>query len=466
MNYPYLAPVGYEHIIYGIVAVGIAILFARKTDDRLLSFLLCYMIMAKPTLSLLSRHYSPASLPFDLHPIRIYIFIFIAYLFHAYLFRKNSAARVETPYYEYLLYGFYFCVFLALYQNVRFMQKTDIVNAVLGNLSFIIVYKLCRMYMTVTVLESILKAIVFTGVFASVIAIYQFLFDITFLNGGLSQYAFGSILRSNGIFAEEYILGYHLVLVLVILFEKFNSRRMIWLCVPVILSAIFLTFNRMNWVICILICAFYLIRYRAWEKLTLIVYVVLMVSVISALFLSFSSSDLGVSRINRAFMRERLKADTLNIRYRGFKLAFICMEQHPFGVGSRMSKLYDDYFLKAKNVPYAIHNGIIDAGVQYGILGMITIFLFQASLFIYFIRRIRLDFKFLIPGSAVIIWILSNLINSNIGFTMDYIIVVAILAGAYTSYCTTVPQEPVLFEHPTEPGSITRRSTPAGLPIG
>lgn len=426
--------INYEHYIYIFFAIFISYRLATKTDNKKIAFIIIFYIMAQPPLYLLAVFHTPSFLPLDLHPLRVWLFVLGIIIANEVYTKKIKKIKSKKPVFEYFLYLYFASVTISLLLNFHRININTFLISSTSILFFIMMYIFAKRFVTLSVLDAIFKAILITIIFSSIIAIYQFVFDITFLNGGESQDAFGNTMRSNGIFSQEYILGYELSFATILILSKYKNKFLLYCGLPLIVIALITTFNRMNWVIFIVSVFLFFSISKSWKPIILTGYF----SVMICCFVLLTMPDLIPNTISdyhyKAFINNRLVADTSDGRIRGYRIALNAIfTKYPMGIGSRKSIEYNMLFGDREGSPVTLHNGFLDAGIHYGIISMILFACFILSLLHYFKNGIIKNHIYKIPFFIVAIWIMANLINSNINFGTHFIILAAIICGSFVS---------------------------------
>ena len=217
-------------IAYVVLAFIVALILSVHTDRKALSFLLIFWIFTSPIFNSALMLKTP-TLGFDLHADRILLFLLIAYLlFHG----RSNPGIVKRPPFEKYIYIYLAVIFFSLAVNFNIIRKQNLAVVPINIMTFLVVYVVAKRHATEAFFEAIIKAILLMAVASVIIALTQIGINSDFLKTCDPRIAYGTVVRTSGIFLSEYELGYFLILACIIAAVKFkgSTRR-----IPVILTS-------------------------------------------------------------------------------------------------------------------------------------------------------------------------------------------------------------------------------------
>lgn len=431
-----------EYLIYVLIAIAAAFYISAGTDRKLLGFFLSLWIMAQPVLN--ARFIIPLpGLPFELQPNRVLFLFLVMYLIWGKLSGRGnvqSGAGVNRrPPFEKYIYLYLFAVLVSLAINYSSVYTKNIIAAPLEIITFLVVYTVCKNYMTESLFEAIVKTVVIFAVVSACIAIVQIVFMSDLLRTVEATIAFGNVHRAYATFQEDGALGFFEILSLIIVLVRYQNKSRLYALVPLIIVSILFTFHRLG-VVILFICLTIYMAYYSRKRFGVPV-LLLMLTVPVMLSLSFYIyQQMGG---HSAVVEERLKQDTVTGRLMQYKVTFESLLDHPLGMGGYENPEYFKLMLKyhmTKSVPdkfgahpepLAVHNGYLEVGIKYGIPSMIIFSLLLFSMFRYFKNMASKSSHYMVaPFFAVLIWILSNMTQSTSFFRSYFVTLLAIVCGS------------------------------------
>jgi len=447
----------YSFIIYIAFAVIIAGVLSFKADKKLLTFIFAFFILAQP---IFQAKYVIAipGMPFELQANRVLLIILLPFLASGAIQRFKST-RKNKPAFEYFLYFYFVLVLFSLIFNLvvyhRIEAKMLIVTPV-EILIFILVYHVLKKEVTIPMAEGILKAIVVLSFITAIVAIYQLLGDSGFMRIIKPRIAFGSFMRSTGIFVQEYDLGYFINFAIILFLVRYRARPMIlFVTLPLLIMTLFATFHRLNWIIFLVCLTSYFFVLKK-IRLALFSFILLLVLFFIALVPYFAGSDKYTQLANQkevqTFSKERLFKDTVTGRFEQYKFVIDAMSQNPMGFGGYENEAYLSLLRKHRidtkeSLALTVHNGFLAVGVEYGIMSMIAFSGMMISMFVYFKKRISPNQPATVyPFYAVFIWVLSNFSNSVSEFRAYFVLLVAIISGCSAAFYGEEAENPLANE--------------------
>jgi len=352
--------------------------------------------------------------------------------------RKVTISRVP---YEKYIYVYLFFVVLSLALNYSGIRKQALAAVPLEIVTFLVVHSVAKKYVTESVFDAIIKAILIMATVSAVISFIQIAVSSEFLKTCEPRIAFGSVVRASATFQAEYELGYFQILAVMIATVRFKGLFLRYLLTSLFTASLLLTFHRLDLII-LLVCfiAYVLIFGKTRQK---VIQIGALVFGLVLVALSFQMLDSFIG--DSAFVKERVEEDTLSGRLEQYKTIVFALRSHVFyGVGDYSSDQY--YALMEQShqlytedagtynwhrVAYDVHNGFLAAGIYYGATAMVIFSALLVSMLKYFKRKISKEFRYsIVPFFAVLIWTLANTTNGVSRFGMYFILLIAMLCGS------------------------------------
>ncbi len=440
-----------------IIYVAAALLFAywasRKSDRKLLSFILCYWLFTQPIFNTVLLLHTPG-LGFDLQPNRVLLLALFPFLFTSNKDGINRAAR--APFEKYI-YIYLATVFISLAFNFGEIRKQALGAVPLEILTFLVLYSVTKRHASTAFLDSIAKAIITMAVLSALISFVQII-QSDFLKTCSPRMAFGSIVRSTGIFQSEYELGYFQTLAVMTALIKYKGS--FWK-IPLALlfsASIITTFHRLDILILFTCIASYIWYFGKPSQKFASLGAMVIGSVVAVVFYALFGSILG----NSEFVEQRLTQDTVTGRFRQYEAILGNLpEIGLFGMGDYTNPAYFK-FMKQHGMlyragtqsdywhqeAYAVHNGYLEVATLYGGISMLVFISFMFSLVFYFKKNLKTNLQYApIPFYAALIWALANISNGVSTLRLHLVLLLAIVGGTTialqhrqkTSQITTKP---------------------------
>lgn len=407
-------------LIYGYLTLAFIIssylVMKSKTVHKFELFVIIFFLMSGSYNELLKLRIPG----FDLHLERILYFTCIFFLVRRF-FSSGSRMRNTSGKQPVFLLLFYFLVGSVIISQLTHINEIDLADMVVrifNHLSIICVFFVASMIVDKEVLKTIGKAIIIGAVFSAVISLIQIGVDQMFMRIGDNRPAFGSLLRSNGIFDGEYINSYFLIIASywVLVSVKNNFLRNI--LVGLFFAGVISTFQRMSWVVLALTMLIYFWRI-APPRLDRLIFTGLMgLAVFLTVFL-FSYRDI----MNSTLVKERL-SDSVKGRKGYWEMVLTNIGDKPlFGFGDKNNEVYYHNMLlvthnrdRATGDAGDIHNGYLQIMFFFGIPSSLLFLLMVVMSVLYYKGLVGHHLFFTIPCLVAILFLIANLTN-NFSFT-------------------------------------------------
>ena len=295
--------------------------------------------------------------------------------------------------------------------NVEFSEGLKII---IDAVAFLIILFALRLMADRPSYDVIGKSFIIGGVISSIVSLVQLTIQPFFLRIGDTRPAFGGLLRSNGIFSTEYYNSYFLIIAvawtLVTVKNNFLKSGLVILFSMGVISS----FQRMSWIILILVLVTYFIFIRklAIDKL------VLMGISIATLVLSLSIfyyQDI----MNSSLVKDRL-TDSVDGRKGYYGMVIDNIGKKPWlGYGDLKNEVYYTNLLRitgdrdrATAKTGSLHSGYFSSLYEYGIPAFISFTLFVLLSVIYYAKAFKNNPYYVIPFLVGIIFMIGNLTNT------------------------------------------------------
>lgn len=428
-------------IVYVVAAFLAALLLSRKSDRKTLSFIIIFWIFTQPIFNTVLLIKTPG-LGFDLQPNRLLLFSLFPFLF---ISAKRNDPPISRPPFEKYIYIYLLLTFISLAINFSEIRKQTLGVVPAEIITFLVVYSVTKKHATLQFFESIINAILCFAVISALIALVQVGIDSTFLKAGEARIAFGRVVRSTGVFQEEYELGYLQVLAVMIAMQKLKGSFWQKPLVIIFLAGLITTFHRLD-ILIVFACWVSFVWMTGTPSQKAASYGAMAVALISAVVL-FTLFEAQIGKSD--FVAQRLKEDTVSGRFRQYE---VVLEELPefmvTGMGDYTNKQYWKLMEKHKMMksvkepgvlrwhyePYGVHNGFLEVGLFYGVAAMLVFIAILFSMLRYFKKLLVSPIPYSVaPFYGVLIWVLANISNGISSFRIYFVLLVAILIGSMVS---------------------------------
>lgn len=434
-------------LVYCVASFGMIAYLTSKAERKWFFFIVLSWLFSTPIIG--DQNY-PVCLHFagiDLQPSRIlFLFLLAMLLLFIVLAKVNGKSLLEYSvnrirFFELVMF-IYVWITILLMVVMKEMSTQGIVVKSVELSTFILLYFFARENISSNDLHLLALSIITFAVLSSLVGVYQFFGDSSFLRIGGPRVAFGSYIRASGLFPEEYDQGIFLNISLVVGIFTLQNRWGKSIILTTIPLGLFCTMHRASWVVFVLILGIMFLkeirnRYM-WAAIfiggicvILLLFIVLNISLPG----NFSGNFLDM------LMRGRLFANTVDERINYYKFALEMMQKYPLGIGDYNTGVYAKEVydrstgLASSIVPsLVIHNGFLSVGVKTGFLGFILFISFVLASIIHFFKNSIQKGKFwLAPLMIMIIFLLQNLTNDFSSLGSQKCLTIALLVGGYVS---------------------------------
>ncbi|MEM8891091.1 MAG: O-antigen ligase family protein, partial [Bacteroidota bacterium] len=355
--------------------------------QKLIAFLTCHFLLTGEY----DYAYTIPAPGFELQPSRLLFFAFSAILFIDHFFKKKLISEKDDgpksyAWFEIWLFLLVFYNAISQFFHLDELQLKDVIVNSMYQFYVLIIYITIKKYASKELMRLIGISMITGAVIATFIAIYQFIVDPLALRIGDFRIAFGTMLRANGSFTNEYFFAYYVIIALcwsMIYVKNMLLRNML---MGLFIIGVFISFQRMSWVVLSLIMALYIfriakIRYEVLAFLGTGGMILLIV-----IGLVFSRQIMNSSLVTHRLSEK----PSGRLGYWGMVMNNI--GKSPFvGFGSTQSKTYFKEMLKvtqsrvrATAAEGDLHSGYLSTMFYYGVPAFMFFVLFNFSSIIYF----------------------------------------------------------------------------------
>ena len=408
----------YFNIFLGFTfLICIWLLYRDKPDNKLLVFQLAYFLITGNLDNLLIIALPGFSL-FELQPDRLIFLFYSAYLILLYI---SPATRHifkrfrEVPWFEIILVLYVISAVISQSTHFQHLGVATFIRNLTYLLSTLVIYWFLKFTADVRMLKVIFWAILIGGVLTSLVAIVQFVGDPMFLRIGDTREAFGSVIRSNGVFQTEYFHSYFVITAISWTLLLVQSDRTKIVLVGIMLLGIFCSFQRMSWLVSFLVVGSYLLFVR---RVGAQFYWYTGLSALSAIMLvMFLYSD---KILGSDLVKERVATDAGG-RAGYYEMVYDHYQDKPwFGFGDKKNSVYFQSMLKitggslerARGDTGSVHNTYLETLFIYGIPSFILFVLLVLSSVLYFVRHTQRSQVFAVPLFVTLLYMVANLTNT------------------------------------------------------
>jgi hypothetical protein len=454
-----LADLGY------IIAAATLILTLTLAAERkvyvflILVWLLMYPIMARPEYTI-----SIGVLGFDIQPIR-FLFLVLGPIvfFQLYDIARSRAhniddkvPKIETNAIQKWMVIYILFVIIALLLNIKTVGQQQGIVGITNTSVFLLMFLTAKWFITPRDFNLLTKAIILFAIFSAVVGLVQFFIKPDFFRVGVTRAAFGEFSRANGLFANEYEQGFFLIISLFLGLSTYKNIIFSLLFTLLMVAGVFVTMHRLGWVVLLVASGLY-IGYFAQKNLRILIAIAMSICIIFSVLWMLPWDRILHYQFIAGFIRQRLSSDTLTGRIQYYKFGLGIIKGYPFGIGSYYTNFYNQAAFQ-KGMPlerldssrpgslsslvgYIIHDGVLSAGILYGIPGMTAFMGFLVVSINWFIKRLKGGVEYLFPLIVSVVFLLYNTTQdfSNLGTQVG--VFYALVLGYFVSKNSTNSRE-------------------------
>lgn len=407
----------YAYFLVAIIIAGYLV-FKGKSRFKFELFFISFYLLTGNLNRLLTIKIPGIDL-FEIQPIRFLFFLLSFFILRKTLFSREKFSiglSRKVPWFMVALIVYVIFMITSVLFNSPQMEIKDVLAQVHDALAFMVLVVAIGIMREKPSYDVIGRSIIITAVFSSIVSLIQIAADPYFLRIGIDRKAFGTILRSNGIFSSEYFNSYFLITALAWTLITVRNNTLKYFLVSLFTLGVISSFQRMSWIVLAVVIFSYLIYVQriAIEKIALLGLSALTVILIISLFYA---RDIQQS----ALVKERL-TDTIEGRMGYYNLVMENIGKKPLlGYGDLKNEVYYKNMLRitgsrdrAMAIEGDLHSGYFSSLYLYGIPAFLWFTAFVILAVAYYARQIRTDHYFVIPFLVSILFLIGNLTNTFI----------------------------------------------------
>ncbi len=413
---PEMAGIYFNAFLLFVACIAGYLIYRSNTPFKLELFFLSFFLLGgnihdKLTFAL------PGVSFFEIQPDRFLFLLFSFFLFRQLLFPRKDVALSfgwNVPWFKILFYLYAILVISSQIYHVNQIGAPELItNAVYAFNALLIMYCV-RIMASKETLRIIGTSLIIGAIITSLVALVQFTVDPMFLRTGDQRIAFGSTIRSNGIFSNEYLHAYYLIITIswvLVTFRNGWQKNALYLLFSL---GVICSFQRMSWLILSLVSVIYFTQIErvAWSKLILTGLTGVALAIV--VFLSFRYEIM-----NSTLVRQRL-SEPVNSRAGYYTTAINNVGKKPmFGFGGKKNETYYYSMLRithdrdrATGVTGDFHSGYFSTMFFYGLPAFLAFVGFIVAAIFYFGGMIKSSLIFAIPFLVALLFGVGNLTNT------------------------------------------------------
>ncbi len=354
---------------------------------------------------------------FEIQPDRFLLLTFLFLLGRRLLFppeRKEGERPQGLPWFKLMFNLFVIAVACSLIWHAPTLGLGEVIDTLQQPITcLLVIYGLNLMADKETVV-TLGKIVITAAIISSIICVVQII-DADFMRLGERRVAFGSVLRSSGIFKNERTNAYFTIMAMIwVLTLVRENKQLRYLLIAIMAVGVVCTFHRMSW----LVMAMVLIIYFTFiEKIGFHYLFSIGLAGATALLgvFIFAFDDIMESSV----VKERL-ADDVDGRKGYYAMVFDNIGEKPlFGYGSKQNDAYFEGMMqvtrnreRALGLEGGLHSGYFSALFYYGVPAFVFFTAYIILGIIYFARLISYNLFFAIPFLLALLYAIGNLSNT------------------------------------------------------
>ena len=404
--------------IYFVISAVIAFYLTKKSNSRYKFeiFFLSFYLLTGNLNEILTIKIPGLSL-FEIQPRRFLFLMFSFFLVRKLWFSREKiflTTNGKIPWWEITLYTYFIFFIVSQFANTSVIGLTNIFVNISYEMTFLVILLSLRLLSNDESYDVIGKSILIGATFSSIISIIQFLIDPYFLRIGVNRIAFGEIFRANGIFYQEHLNSYFLIIAIIWVIFMFKNKNYKLILIFLFSIGVILSFHRMSWLILIALLTIYFLFIEKVVIDRLILTGLCGLAVILAIFILYHNDIM-----NTSLVKERL-SDSVGGRKGYYAMVLENIHEKPlFGYGGRNNEVYYSYMLKitrrigrATGVEGGIHNGYLTTMFYSGIPTFLFFTMFIVLSVFYYAKLFTRNIFFAIPFFIAFIFLVGNLTNT------------------------------------------------------
>jgi len=368
-------------LAYVVLSILGAFFLTKHCSKRIAAFVVAAWILVQPV----AHHFfilDLPGLPFDLQPTRI-LLIICGVLSGYYLFlrkplKSERRLSIMQSGFALLLLLYVLLVAVSVAWNWHSLTASNGIAIITGPLTAVLLFYVVNRAWCEKFETAIFRTIVSMGCASALVAFIQIGINPDFLKSCPPRIAFGSVIRSSGLFNSEYDFAYFQILALVIVAETFRPSKLKTSLALILILSVACTFHRMATIAFFVVSAVYLMKYASPSRMAFVL-TLMLATICIALPLFFAIEGLRSSD----FAKDRLFQDTATGRIDQYIKIAREIPRNLLGVADATSEKF--FQISKKNDllqsyeyaegqwavrPYRVHNGYLEAGINFGPFGL------------------------------------------------------------------------------------------------
>ncbi|MFT5764027.1 MAG: hypothetical protein ACI8X3_001453 [Saprospiraceae bacterium] len=354
---------------------------------------------------------------FEIQPDRFLFFLFAFFLARNLLF-PNKDIRLpigwSMPWFKIFIYIYVFLVISSQVFHVNDNGAAELITNTVYALNILLFMYCVRVMTDEETIRIIGSALIIGAIFASITSIIQFLIDPMFLRVGDQRIAFGSTLRSNGLFINEYLNAYLIITALAWVLITYKDGVIKYLLYVIFSVGVICSFQRMSWLILSIVSFIYFTQIRKISFSRLLAVGLVGLSILITVFMLFRADIM-----NSTLVKQRL-SEPIDSRAGYYTTALDNVGKKPiFGFGGKNNDVYYYSMLmitsnrdRATGVAGDFHSGYFSTMFYYGLLAFLAFVGIVVTTIGYFGSLLKTHLIFSIPFLVALLFGVGNLTNT------------------------------------------------------
>jgi len=354
---------------------------------------------------------------FEIQPDRFLFLLFSFFIFRNIFFPKAGIRLLygwAVPWFKILIYLYAILVVASQVFHASDIGVAEVITNTVYAANILIVMYCVRTMLDQETMRIIGTSIVIGAVLASLAGVIQFLIDPMFLRVGDQRIAFGSTLRSNGVFINEYLNAYFIITALAWVMVTYKEGLLKNCLFGLFTIGIIFAFQRMSWLILSIVFFIYFVWIKNITPARLLALGLTGVGLILTVFLCFRAEIM-----NSSLVKQRL-SEPVNSRAGYYTAAINNVGKKPFfGFGGKNNEVYYYSMLmithdrdRATGITGDFHSGYFSTMFFYGLPAFLAFVGLVFSSIFFFGRLIRSHLIFSIPFLVALLYGIGNLTNT------------------------------------------------------
>ncbi|MFK7924900.1 MAG: O-antigen ligase family protein [Bacteroidia bacterium] len=406
------------YAIHILMVLGIVSWITKKSDTRHKAVLWVYgMFIMGGTIIDITTFKIPGLGFMEIQPDRFVFFFSLGYMFMLMRYNRNRELFRKVwyvPNYEWLVYGYVGFVLIALTYHFNTLGGKEWSLKLIHFLSYAAMYTVLKLTMDKGLFKGLAQMFVIGAVISSIYAILQFAVDPLFMRYGEMRIAYGSTVRSNGMFNTEYVHSYFVMIALAFTLVMVKQNVLKLILTGLFLLAILVTFHRMSWLIITVFLGIYILWFFRARLSVLGILGIAGTTVIVVIGMLFWEDI-----VNSQMVQERVN-ERVDSRFGYYEMVLDNIGKKPlFGYANKKNEIYYQAMLRitkslarATGEEGSIHNGYLSNLFYYGVPALI---IFASMIFFsarFYLKLARVQVLYTIPFLFSVVFAIANMTNS------------------------------------------------------